>query len=114
MLEHLEEGTSRSAAAAYESAARDQLLRMMPPPPRELPFIESLMTDAPGNLWVRLYHLPADSIQEWWVYSAKGRLIGTMATTSRLRITEIGDSYILGVYRDEEDVQIIRKYALLK
>jgi hypothetical protein len=33
---------------------------------------------------------------------------------TRFRITEIGADYLLGVYRDEDDVETIRRYALLR
>ncbi|HEX7120895.1 MAG TPA: hypothetical protein VF178_00905 [Gemmatimonadaceae bacterium] len=63
---------------------------------------------------MRRYYLPTDTEHEWWIYDPRGVLIATMRTPARLRITEIGRDYVLGVWRDESDVQTVRRYALLR
>jgi hypothetical protein len=86
----------------------------MPEPPEHLPFIDAIMIDIPGNVWVRRYVIPTDQTQEWWVYSRDGSLIAALETSSRLRITEVGEDYVLGVFRDEDDIQRVHRYQLVK
>jgi hypothetical protein len=93
---------------------RDRIEAMMSPPPPTLPAIGSLSVDAVGNLWVRRYYVPADTTHEWWIYDASGRLVAQITNRTRFRFTEIGADYVLGVYRDDDDVETIRRDALPK
>lgn len=47
---------------------------------------------------------------EWHVYDPDGRLSGTILLPGRLRPSEITATHILGVERDELDVEYIVKY----
>lgn len=82
--------------------------------PEFLPAIASLRVDAAGNLWVRRYYLWTDPQHEWWVYDTTGHLVATLTSPARFRFTEIGDDYILGIWRDEDDVETVKRFGLLK
>lgn len=82
--------------------------------PDVLPAIASMQVDKNGYLWVRRYFLPSDPEHEWWIYEPNGRLVGTLSHSTRFRVTEIGADYILGLWRDEDDVQTVHRYSLLK
>ena len=84
---------------------------------------------AVGNLWVEPYSLPGTDLPPFQVYSPYGTWLGTIAMPAGLSLEppsalrlgtglksgfEIGDDYILGVWRDELDVEYVRLYALEK
>lgn len=83
-----------------------------------LPVLESIHLDAVGNLWVEPYSLPGTPVPPFEVYSADGTWLGTVAMPPRLELDisglEIGDDYVLGVWRGERDVEQVRMYRLRK
>ena len=93
-----------------------------------LPVLHSLHLDAVGNLWVEPYSLPGADVAPFQVYTPDGTWLGTVAMPPGLSLEagglrtgtgsksafEIGDDYILGVWRDELDVEYVRLYALEK
>lgn len=78
------------------------------------PAYRSFTGDAVGNLWVRDFLPPDDERGIWTVLDSEGRAVGKVETPLGLRIFEIGDDYILGVMRDELDVEWLQLYALNK
>lgn len=105
-------GYSREAAEASLPAWRE--LPMAP----TLPILESIHLDAAGNLWVERYSLPGTPVPPFEVYSADGTWLGRVAMPSRLTLgiagLEIGEDYVLGVWRGEQDVEQVRMYRLRK
>jgi len=87
-----------------------------------LPFAETraafseLKVDAEGNIWLRtgrnLYHYAPST--EWTVFSAEGVFLGTISLPERFTVLEIGSEEILGVWKDEMDVEFIRAYSIEK
>ncbi|MFC1660363.1 hypothetical protein ACFL3S_02705 [Gemmatimonadota bacterium] len=84
------------------------------PFPDEMPAYSELEVDAEGHLWVAEYRRPGDDQPRWRVFDPEGALLGTVKTPIRFRIFEIGPDYILGRWDDEQDVEHIRVYRLLK
>ncbi len=82
--------------------------------PARFPAHGRLMTDAGGNLWVQEYLLPGETATRWTVLDTAGRWLGMVDMPERFRPNEIGDDYVLGIWRDEADVQFVRMYHLLK
>lgn len=64
-----------------------------------------------GHLWVRQ---PGESggPVDWIVYDLEARPIGRVTTPAGFEIHEIGRDYVLGVGRDEMDVEYVELYAL--
>lgn len=106
------EGANRARVGPVLAAERPR----RPPPelpyPTVLPALDQLRRDSTGHLWVRLYALPQDTTLQWWIYDIRGRLVATAAWPSRLRVTEIGPDYVLGVWRDDNDVETVRMFPL--
>ena len=48
----------------------------------------------------------------WTVFDPEGRMLGTVRVPAALRVLEIGDDWLLGVHRDEYDVQQLRLHTL--
>jgi hypothetical protein len=51
---------------------------------------------------------------EWDVFDARGVWLGSMALPPLFTVQEIGDNYMLGVLRDEFDVEQVVVYELIK
>jgi hypothetical protein len=48
------------------------------------------------------------------VFDPDGRYLGPVELPARLRVTDIGDRTLLGVWRDEYGVESVRRYAIVK
>jgi len=99
---------------AADGSWRQTLERMFldMPIPSTMPAFDRLQVDAAGNLWVLEYRRPADKQPTWTVFADDGHVLGTVDTPPGLEIFEIGNDYVLGVWRDEMEVEHVRMYAL--
>ncbi|MDE2678943.1 MAG: hypothetical protein OXI76_13670 [Gemmatimonadota bacterium] len=87
-----------------------------------LPALKSIHLDAGGNLWVEPHSRHGSGTGPFQVYTPGGEWLGTVAVPSGLQQEnvglpvsfEIGDDYILGVWRDEIGVEYVRMYRLMK
>ncbi len=70
--------------------------------------------DVVGNLWVRDYNRPGDHSSRWSVFDSEGRFLGPIALPDGLMPLDIGDDYVLGLWRDTDDVDHVRMYDLVK
>jgi hypothetical protein len=82
--------------------------------PDRLPAQARIMVDGTGAIWMQEYVLPGmeDSVTTWTVFDERDRWLGRLRLPARLQVTDIGADYVLGIWRNEEDVQFIRKYRL--
>ena len=73
-------------------------------------YSSSNMSSTTGPLWV------AEGLdgQEWHVFDRQGRLSARALLPSRFRPTEITASRILGVWKDEVDVESVRVFRLIR
>lgn len=105
-------GYSREEAESYLPLWRKD------PMASTLPVLESIRLDAAGNLWVEPYSLPGTAVPPFEVYAADGTWLGTVVMPPRLKLgiakMEIGDDYVLGVWRGEQGVEYVRMYGLEK
>jgi hypothetical protein len=79
-----------------------------------LPGFTGLHYDSEGFIWVDAYVAPWESGSSALVFSVAGELLGSVTLPERFQIREIGTDYVLGVWRDELDVEFIRMYSLLR
>lgn len=87
--------------------------RQMDTPPTK-PAYSSLMVDALGNLWAAEYVRYPDIPTVWTVFSANGALLGDVRVTPGFLPLQIGADWIIGVGRDELDVEYVRLYGIEK
>jgi hypothetical protein len=107
----------RDAARMAEVMGRPVPDRLPAIPYREThPFFDAIELDSAGYLWVRE---PAerevtegDSPRRWEVFNPAGGWLGAVETPAGLRVTAIGEAYLLGIVRDELDVDHVRLYRL--
>jgi hypothetical protein len=74
-----------------------------------------LVVDPSGATWMRTgRHLPPFApSQEWTVYADRGFLLGTVQFPERFEPMDFGVDYVLGVWKDEMDVEFVRIYEIL-
>jgi len=110
---------------ASEEAIRRAVERQDVPP--HMPaFAMEMAVDAARNLWVREYETAAPvfhsyrNIPEmrsgdtspWSVFDDGGGWLGVVRLPSRLRVTQIGEDFVLGVHTDDLGIETVRTYAL--
>jgi hypothetical protein len=74
----------------------------------------TMMVDPSGHLWI--LHLPGrpGDDRQWTVFAPDGRWLGEVATPAALRVTEIGERHVVGVWRGETGTITVRVYDLEK
>lgn len=102
----------RVGSAPSPSQTRERL----EPRPRvpAVPAFAELEVDDAGRLWVRDFAMPwqDDRPARWNVHDADGRLLGTVEVPADLRVTHIARDAVVGITRDDLDVEHVRVYAL--
>lgn len=70
-----------------------------------------VLVDPDGYVWVQETTVPGGPL-EWAVFSPDGIWLGQVPMPEALVVTEIGTDYIVGVRRDEDDVEHVQLFAL--
>lgn len=109
-------------AERWRRYAREEFSQMPPifrdwrvnlPLPETLPAHGDMLVDPEGYLWVADYSLE-DEPTTWWVFTAAGRWLGAVDIPPGGRLTQIGRDFVLGVWKDEMDVEHVRMYRLVR
>lgn len=79
-----------------------------------VPPFAALEIDDAGNFWVADYDDRIRPSGAWSVHDADGRLSARIRLPDGFRPMHIGDDFVLGVERDEYDVEHVRMYRVLK
>ena len=82
------------------------------PIPDTLPAFQALRVDELGWLWAEVYDFDPRRPRQWVVFDSEGRAHGTVETPVGLEVQWIGRDAILGVWRDEFDVEYVHRYPL--
>lgn len=102
--------------AASNDAARALRERTLngAPFPRTISPIGAIVPDQAGMLWVEDGQLPSQRAQgtRWSVFDSTGRWIARAEGPPRVSPLQIGQDWILGLYRDDEMVDHVRLYRL--
>ncbi len=83
--------------------------------PTVLPPFDAILRDATGATWLRNDVGPVlrDSIpRTWTVLDSTGRWLGEVTVPPRVEVQQITKDRILGVWRDDDDVEHLRLYRL--
>lgn len=78
------------------------------------PAFSAIVVDTEGAVWVEDYRRPAAGSARWTVFSPDGALVAQVTTPLELEVYEIGPDYVLGLWRDADDVEHVRMYELLR
>jgi hypothetical protein len=79
-----------------------------------MPVYSGLLVDLEGNVWVRDYLPEPAPATSWQVFDPEGRWLGAVELIAGLEVTEIGPDYVLGVLRDDYEVEYVRLHRLVK
>ncbi|HSG08136.1 MAG TPA: hypothetical protein VLA36_07255, partial [Longimicrobiales bacterium] len=107
---HEDEEVAEASTENEARQIRDLLAEM--PFPDELPPYQLLMSDALGFLWVQEYVAPGQTVPVWTVLDPQGHAVARLQTPARTRLLEIGEDYLLGLSRDELDVETLTLWPL--
>jgi hypothetical protein len=80
--------------------------------PDQLPVYRTLMADSEGYLWMQPYAAEWESGRDWWVFDRSGQWLGRIVLPDGLGVLEVGRDYVLGVVRDDQDVERVVLYGL--
>ena len=103
----------------------DGLRRMWRGMPRapHLPVLRAIHVDGTGHLWLQPYYVAGTEPPPFEILAPDGAWLGSVSLPPGLHrafiqyqapYMEIGDDYVLGVWRDELDVQYVRMYRINK
>lgn len=101
-------------AAASRSGSREfwESLYSEMPIPDTLPSFQSLHVDPLGWLWAEVYSWDRGAPVEWMLFDPVGVARGTVRTPPGLRVSCIGEDYVLGVWMDEMGVEQVRRHRV--
>lgn len=113
--EHLAAAFERQREAMPAERREEALKRPeWPHAGKVVPPFGALEIDDDGNFWVADYDDRIRTPGAWSVHDADGRLIARVRMPERFRPMHIGPDFVLGVERDDYDVEHVRLYRLLK
>jgi hypothetical protein len=75
------------------------------PLPATTPAFGRVHVDRLDHVWVEAYEPVPGATSAWWVFAPEGSLVARATMPQRLTPLEIGADYLLGVHRDELDVE---------
>lgn len=73
-----------------------------------------MFADPDSNLWLQEYDTAPEEAQQWSVFDAGGQWLGVVTTPARFTVTDIGNDHVVGLGRDDLDVQYLEVYPLIK
>lgn len=82
------------------------------PVPDSISPIEGLVIDRLDHVWVQHRTIEPSEMQTWAVYGEDGMLLTDIMLPVGIRIVEIGEDYVLGITRDEYDVEYVTMLGL--
>ena len=95
-----------------EDIARRTLAQVVPPETR--PHYSRVTLDRVGNLWVERGRVePLSESVEHLVFDPSGALLGVVALPP-MEILDIGEDYIMGIHRDELDIEYVQMFDIVK
>lgn len=112
-IERYKQRQLEAASGAMASQFRTMMERQLDeaPYPATMPAYTAAMFDGMGRLWVReSTHL--DEPPKWAVFDHEGALLAELRLPERFRPTDIGADYVLGVTRDDMDLERVQLLRL--
>lgn len=101
---------------AWEPSLRAMVRRtldQMPVPRDSVGYRYAFVADD-GALWVREPKFLADGGRLWTIFDTTGTAVGVVETPARFDVHQIGPDFVLGRWRNDDDVNFIRRYALAR
>jgi hypothetical protein len=102
----------RAAMLRPESSAEYRSLVSQLEPPSQWPGYGDLLVAADGWIWAAEYRslrTEADAPTRWLVFDGSGAWVGVATTPPRFRVFEVGAGFVLGVRRDDLDIEYVER-----
>ena len=100
--------------ARVEEIVREDMSRYRATIGQPMPLFGSPFADADGNLWLPSYRMAyPDEGSPYTVISSDGEWLGQVEAPPRFRILDVAGGLVLGVLRDEMDVENVVAYGLV-
>jgi hypothetical protein len=82
--------------------------------PEDQPVFQELIVDDEGHVWLQGFEPPGADVEpsRWWVFDGAGRLLGRVSLPAGLEVHAIRGDRIVGVARDELEVERIQVHRL--
>ena len=110
ILEAEQRGLQASLARAWAQARIDLL-----PEGSRLPAFDRMLVDVAGDrIWTRDFEpeWTPPSVRRWTIYDSFGQVLGRLAMPANITVMHVAQDFIVGVERDERDVEYVATYAL--
>ena len=82
------------------------------PARRTLPAFRQLLVDSEHSIWVGRPHRRSDASSSWIVLAADGTPEASVEVPPDVEILEVGETYVVGLRRNDADVEQIVLYEL--
>lgn len=93
----------------------EQMLRDLRPAASEtLPLFKTIFVDDAGNVWIGQYEIGWEALERFFVMSPEGRWVTTVEMPDRFTLLDVSADAILGVEKDDWDVQAVSVYEIRK
>lgn len=84
------------------------------PYPDTKPAFRELATDPAGRLWVEVWPQAGSERDNWIVFASDGRMIATVDAPPAFTLMDIGDEYVVSLWKGELGVEYVKLYELAK
>ncbi|MGD8495742.1 MAG: hypothetical protein PVF05_06085 [Gemmatimonadales bacterium] len=109
-IEDFLEARLREVPAADRPAVRSDLESL--PFPESRPAYGRLLVDLAGNVWVGEWTAEGKTERRWSVVDSRGVWLGDVVLPEGLRLLSVATDHLIGVERDELDVESVAVYAI--
>ena len=79
-----------------------------------MPAFADLKADALGYLWIEEHNALGNAPSTYTILDPGGAVVGSLTLPRELTVLEIGADYLLGLYRDELEVEYVQLYRLTR
>lgn len=80
--------------------------------PADMPAYTEMRVSADGHLWVKRFRPPWERLERWGVFAPDGVFLGDIELPENLRITEVGNDYVLAIATDTLDVERVNLHRI--
>ncbi len=102
-----------ASGGSFERTIQERILAAMQFPETKSAFAD-MRVDRTGAVWLREHSVESGAGARWTVFAEDGTLLGAVEVPAGLRVLDIGADYVLGVWKDELDVEHVRLHRLTR
>jgi hypothetical protein len=84
------------------------------PRPQFLPVWTRLIVDWRGSIWAEEYRPVRSTASTWIIFDPSGAIRGAARMPANFTVAQIGESFVLGVWRDADGVEYVRRHRLVR